>query len=186
MLFTAGTDTAWGPDVIADKALRGDIHTLYSDHAHWLLGWLRGRLGSTPDAADVVQDTYVRLMTSGRHPEPARRDESRAFLVQIAKGLVIDMHRRRRLEQAYLDALARLPEPEVPSQETRAILLETLVSIDAALDALPRRARTTFLLSRFDGLTYSEIATRQGIAVATVRKDMLRATQACLLALHSP
>ncbi|ASK33725.1 sigma-70 family RNA polymerase sigma factor [Alloalcanivorax mobilis] len=164
------------------KALQSEIGSLYHDHAGWLFGWLRGRLGGdTADAADLVQDTYVRLMVSGRYPGPG---ESRAFLTQIAKGLVIDMHRRRALESAYREVLAQQPEAQAPSSERQAITLETLARIDKALDALPARVRRAFLLSRFEGRTYPQIAASLGVSQSAVRKYMLRALQACLLTLN--
>lgn len=156
------------------------VADLYRDHHGWLHGWLRRKLGCAHQAADLAQDTYVRLIVSGRLPAP---DLSRAYLTQIAKGLVIDLHRRRQLEAAYLEALAQLPAPQAPSPETRAIVLETLIRIDALLRRLPGPVQETFLLSQFDGLTYSEIAARLAISVATVRKYMLKAAQACYSAL---
>jgi hypothetical protein len=45
----------------------------------------------------------------------------RRGLMRIAKGLVIDLHRRHRLETAYLNALTLLPEREHPSAEEREI-----------------------------------------------------------------
>jgi RNA polymerase sigma-70 factor (ECF subfamily) len=96
---------------------------------------------------------------------------------------VVDLYRRRALESAYLDALASLPEAHMPSAEARALALETLMAVDAALDALPARARQVFILSRFEGRTYSDIAQSLGVSVALVRKHMLRAAQACLAAL---
>jgi len=156
------------------------LNTLYRDHHGWLAGWLRRRLGCAHDAADLSHDTYERLLNSGRLPETG---QARAFLAQIAKGLVVDLFRRRALETAYLDALARLPEAHMPSAEERALALETLTAVDAALDALPARARQVFILSRFEGRTYSEIAQSLGVSVALVRKHMLRAAQACLAVL---
>nr|WP_191295098.1 sigma-70 family RNA polymerase sigma factor [Achromobacter xylosoxidans] len=156
------------------------MNLLYRDHHGWLAGWLRRRLGCAHDAADLSHDTYERLLNSGRLPEAG---QARAFLTQIAKGLVVDLYRRRALESAYLDALASLPEAHMPSAEARALALETLMAVDAALDALPARARQVFILSRFEGRTYSDIAQSLGVSVALVRKHMLRAAQACLAAL---
>jgi RNA polymerase sigma-70 factor (ECF subfamily) len=156
------------------------LNLLYRDHHGWLAGWLRRRLGCAHDAADLSHDTYERLLNSGRLPEAG---QARAFLTQIAKGLVVDLYRRRALESAYLDALASLPEAHMPSAEARALALETLMAVDAALDALPARARQVFILSRFEGRTYSDIAQSLGVSVALVRKHMLRAAQACLAAL---
>lgn len=157
------------------------IAELYSVNHGWLFGWLRGKLGNASDAADVAHDTYLRLMVAGRLPQ---LDQSRAYLAQIARHLVVDLHRRRRLELAYLDALAQLGESQAPSPEERALVLQTLYRLDAALDRLPARVREAFLLSQFDGLTYSTIADRMGLSVGAIRKYMLQAAQACYAVMH--
>lgn len=166
----------------ADTTLQEAVQTLYSDHHGWLYGWLRRKLGNAVDAADLAHDTYLRIIVSGRAPRP---EQSRAFLAQIANGLLIDSRRRRRLEAAYQEALAQLPEAQQPSLEAQAIVVETLIAIDAALDRLPAKVRETFLLSQFEGLTYSAIAQRLGISVGAVRKYMLKAIQVCYLALNA-
>lgn len=43
----------------------------------------------------------------------------------------------------------------------------------------PRRVREAFLLSQFDGLSYSAIAQRLSVSAGSVRKYMLQAAQAC-------
>ena len=118
----------------------------------------------------------MRILVSGRMPDAA---QSRAHLTQIAKGLVIDLHRRRVLEAAYLEALAHLPQTLAPSPEERALALEALLLLDAALAALPAKVRETFMLSQLDGLTYSQIAQQLGLSVGAIRKYMLRAALAC-------
>ena len=153
-----------------------DLQTIYGHHHGWLQGWLRRRLGNAFDAADLAQDTFVRILVSGRMPDAA---QSRAHLTQIAKGLVIDLHRRRVLEAAYLEALAHLPQTLAPSPEERALALEALLLLDAALAALPAKVRETFMLSQLDGLTYSQIAQQLGLSVGAIRKYMLRAALAC-------
>lgn len=161
---------------IAEGALQQQVEHLYASHHGWLRGWLRRRLGNGFDAADLAHDTFLRVLVSGRAPTP---EQSRAHLTQIAKGLVVDLHRRRVIEAAYLDALAHLPDALAPSPEARAQAIEALLLLDQALGSLPARVRETFLLSQLDGLTYSAIAQRLGVSVAAVRKYMLRAAQAC-------
>jgi len=156
---------------------------LYREHGDWLFRWLRRRLGCENDAADLTHDTYLRLIVSGRLPRP---EQSRPYLIQVARGLAIDLHRRRALERAYLEALARLPEAHAPPPEDRHLVLETLAQIDRALDELPGRVREAFLLARFEGLTYAAIAQRLGVSVGAVRKYMLKAAAACLASLAVP
>ncbi|MBM7062641.1 sigma-70 family RNA polymerase sigma factor [Pseudomonas sp. UL073] len=158
------------------------VALLYQQHSGWLQRWLRKRLGDHERAADLAQDTFLRLLVSRRLPA---FDEGRRYLVQIARNLVIDQWRRQRIEQAYLDSLAQLPEPETPSLETRAMVIETLMQIDAMLDDMPARVREAFLLSQFDGLTYPQIAERLQVSVSAVQKYMLRAIAACYQVLYA-
>ena len=53
-----------------------------------------------------------------------------------------------------------MPEHVAPSLETQAILLETLIALDAALECLERPVREAFLWSQLDGLSHGEIAER--------------------------
>jgi RNA polymerase sigma-70 factor (ECF subfamily) len=109
-------------------------------------------------------------------------------LTHIAKGLVVDHWRRRAIEDAYLAVVAQLPPREAPSPEQSAQILETLHAIDTTLRTLPAKTREVFLLSQFDGMTYADIATRERVSLATVKRHMQRALTACLIAFagHAP
>lgn len=170
------------PTLLPDTTPHARLDSLYRDHHGWLQGWLRRRLGDRERAADVAQDTFLRLLVSGRLPSV---DEGRSYLAQIARNLIIDQWRRQRIEQAYLESLAALPEPEIPSLETRAMVIETLMQIDVMLDGMPAKVREAFLLSQFEGLTYPQIAERLGVSVSSVQKYMLRAISACYQVLYA-
>lgn len=162
---------------VQESALpRQGIEGLYAEHHGWLRGWLRGRLGNAFDAADLAHDTYLRILSSGRMPEP---QQSRQHLAQIAKGLVIDLYRRRQIEAAYLDALARLPQPLAPSAEDCALAVQALVDIDTVLNGLPPKAREALLLRKLDGMSYRDIATRLRVSVSSVEKYVATALLAC-------
>ncbi|MFJ4195409.1 sigma-70 family RNA polymerase sigma factor [Pseudomonas sp. NPDC089534] len=161
-----------------DPPLNQQVHSLYSDHHGWLQGWLQRRLGNRCDAADVAHDTFLRLLT--RQVARPLGNEPRALLTHIAKGLMIDRWRRQDLERAYLDTIAQLPAAEVPSPETRYLILETLWRIEALLRELPAQTRDTFLMSQIEGLTYAQIAARLGVSLITVKRHMRAAFIACL------
>ncbi|MEH6354182.1 MULTISPECIES: sigma-70 family RNA polymerase sigma factor [unclassified Pseudomonas] len=161
-----------------DLSLRSAVDVLYSDHHSWLQGWLRKRLGNAFDAADLTQDTFVRVLKA-RSALDIR--EPRPYLSMIAKGLLIDLFRRRSLEQSYLEALAAMPQEQHPSLEDQAILLQALMEIDRLLLGLGPRIRQAFILSQFDGLTYPQIAERLGVSVRTVNNHMAKAMEHCCL-----
>lgn len=159
-------------------SLNGAVHDLYTEHHAWLQGWLRMRLGNRSDAADLAQDTFVRLLKA-RTALQIR--EPRHYLSTVARGLVIDLFRRRALEQSYLHWLASVPESEQPSLEDQAVIIETLSEIDRMLDGLGQTVKQTFLLSQCEGLTYAVIAERLGISVRTVNNHMAKAMEHCCL-----
>ncbi|WP_437128103.1 sigma-70 family RNA polymerase sigma factor [Pseudomonas oryzihabitans] len=156
----------------------GHIRTLYLDHHGWLRERLQRRLGCLGQAADLAQDTFVRLLA--REGELERLREPRAFLATIAQGLLANHWRRQALERAYLEALAARPEDVQPSPEAQALILETLTELDALLDRLPARVRQAFLLAQLDGLTYAVIAQRMGVSERMVKKYMAQAMLHCL------
>ena len=161
-----------------ELSLRSAVNELYCEHHGWLSSWLRKRLGNTFDAADLAQDTFVRVIRA-RNALEIR--EPRPYLSMIAKGLLVDLFRRRSLEQSYLEALATMPESQQPSLEEQAILLQALMEIDRLLQGLGTKVKQTFILSQFGGLPYAQIAERLGISTRTVNNHMARAMEHCCL-----
>ena len=159
------------------------VRALYDEHHSWLFGWLRKKLGCPDDAADLAQDTFARVLMKR---ESLHFREAKALLITIGRGLVVDHFRRARLERAYLEALASLPEPEAPSPEARVLLLEMLAEVDRLLHDLPVKVRRAFLLSQIDGLSYAQIAAELEVSVSSVQQYMTRAFRSCYAARYSP
>lgn len=155
------------------------VESLYREHRPWLTSWLRARLGHCSDrAADFAQDTFVRILQSGA--AVADIGQPRSYLATIARGLMIDHFRRHDIEQAWLAELALVPEALQPSPEERAILLETLLTIDRMLTGLGPKVRQAFLLSQLEGLDYATIAEQLDVSVSSVKKYMHKAVVECL------
>jgi RNA polymerase sigma factor (sigma-70 family) len=157
-----------------------DFADLYAQHHSWLKSWLRKKLGDSETAADLAQDTFVRMLAK---PSPENLDEPRAYLAVVAKGLMSNWYRRRAIEQAYLDILASRPEQYAASPEERAMILELLFEIDTMLGKLPAKARSAFLLSQLEELTYSEIAEKLDVSLSTVKRYMVLGFAHCLAAM---
>ncbi len=161
----------------ADTTVQQTVHALYSDHHGWLVAWLRKRLNNPQQAADLAQDTFVRILSTREQLGLVR--EPRAWLASIARGLMIDAFRRADLERAWLAELACLPEEIHPSPEERLMVLETLEAINHMLDGLPPKVRAAWLYNRLDGMKHAEIAGKLGVSVSRVRQYLATAARHC-------
>lgn len=144
------------------------LSLIYSDHQPWLQGWLRRKIGCSARAADIAQDTFVRLL--GVQALEGLQ-EPRAFLTTTALRLLIDGERRRKLEQLYLAELA-LASADLASAGPQVVheALVLLESLFALLEGLAEKPRRAFLLNRLDGLSYSEIAAQLGVSTSMVKQ----------------
>lgn len=154
------------------------VQSLYTQHNNWLIGWLCMRLGCPNNAADLAQDTFVRVLT---RKEVTVVHEPRAWLLTIAKRLLIDKHRRYQLEQAYLAELKLSSESmaHVPSSEQLLLAVQTLELLTQALEQLADKPKRAFLLRHTDGLTHAAIAEQLDVTVTMVRKYLVQGLVAC-------
>lgn len=164
-------------------ALYQPLEHLYKCHHHWLRAWLGRRLSNVSDAEDLAHDTFIRVLKGYQNADPcslAELREPRAYLTTVAKRVVINHYERQSLERAYTASLQSMPEPLVPSEEDRAILLEILRELDGLLDAMPAKVRTAFLLCQLEGLSYEEIASQLKVSERTVTRYMAQSFRQCL------
>jgi RNA polymerase sigma factor (sigma-70 family) len=162
----------------ADPPLHGDIAALYTDHHGWLQSWLRRRLGNACDAADLANDAFVRLLTRPRSFDS--HEGARAYLSTMARGLCVDLWRRREIEQAWLDALAARPAAVEPSAEQRVAVLQALFEIDAMLARLSAKAAQAFVMAMALEMTDKEIAAELAVSDRMVRKYLAQAMLHCM------
>lgn len=163
------------------SAQHDNIEVLYQAHYGDLMRWLAHKLGSTSHAADLAQDTFLRMLSRNvsQPSDTQALKEPRAYLRTIANGLVIDHWRRQSLERAYLEALALQPEALAPSPEERALILETLEQLSRLIESMKPKVRTAFLLAQIDGLGYTDIASHMQVSVRTVERYMADALFHC-------
>nr|WP_314121542.1 RNA polymerase sigma factor [uncultured Brevundimonas sp.] len=145
---------------------RDGLNRLYRQYADWLGRRLRSRIGADA-AADVVHETYIRAapyaLSDIRHPK--------AFLLTIAENLVRDETRRQARHQRGTEGLEHT-DKEAATQFDQVVLSEVVRS-------MPALYRNVFVLNRFGGMTYPEIARTLEISVKTVEWRMARAIEYC-------
>jgi RNA polymerase sigma-70 factor (ECF subfamily) len=151
------------------------LATLFHKYRGSLYRYLSGLVSSPEDAAELVQESYVRLL---QHENVAQLEAvSRTYLFQIATNLARDHFRRRatRHSGAHFD----VDDVEIADQragpEHDVVWEETIDSIKQGIKELSPVTRRVFLLSRFRNKTYAQIAAMLGVSTRTVERKMCEA-----------
>jgi RNA polymerase sigma-70 factor (ECF subfamily) len=132
------------------------------------------RRGLTVEAAeDCAQETFARIcQAGGDHIE-----KPEAYLFAIAASVFTDRGRKAtvRRERAHVPLGNLSPASEEPTPARVFEGKEALMRLAAILDELSPRTREMFLLNRLEGLSYTQLATRYGVTVSAVEKQMMKA-----------
>jgi RNA polymerase sigma-70 factor (ECF subfamily) len=128
--------------------------------------------GDPATAEDVVQDAFIGVWRNAARYR-AERASLRTWLLSIVHHRAVDAVRRRR-------PIAALPDPDAATPDV-LLLPDAWAAVEARLDgatvrgalaALPEAQRTAIELAYFGGLTQTEIATRTGVPLGTVKSRM--------------
>ena len=144
--------------------------------------YLSRQLGNSDVTEDAVQETFLRML---RYREIGDAGECRALLFRVATSVVVDRQRyakaRRANDHCTIDDLELSSDEPQPDHNLSSH--QTLVLLRRAILALPPRCREVFLLHRFEGLSYRDIARRFGTSERTVENQISHALAVCRRAL---
>ena len=150
----------------ADEAA---LTATYEEHRSDVLAFLVRMTRDREAAEDVLQDTFIRLVTesqAGRMP-----DNVRAWLYRVAANGAISRTRRRLTLNRLLPRLLERPEPERPEGEY--LRSERESELHTALASIEPHARAALLLAA-QGFAGYEIAASIGRSEAATRTLMCR------------
>lgn len=154
------------------------IEEMYLDHHDWLQHWLSIRVKYPFNAADLVQDTFVKLIQS-KHLFSII--QPRAYLVNMVKHLLIDRHRRYLLEQKYLENLMHKVNDEeflIYSNQIEEVIT-ILDFLTVALHSTTELVRKAFIMYYFEGYTQSEVALAIGKSLRTTQLYLAECLELC-------
>lgn len=146
-------------------------------HYQELIRYLSRRLGDRQTAADLAQESFLRLL---ERKTMDAIEQPRAFLFRTAINLSIDQYRRARIRTEEplecLDQEKRIDDRDPQSQASHA---QQLGLLRRALDELPPACRQAFLLRKLEGCSHAEIAERMEISHSMVEKHVVNAMRHC-------
>lgn len=154
--------------------LNQSISGLYGSEKGRLSRLVKRIVGNGHTADELVQDAFFKLVDASRKRQI---DEPRAYLTRAARNLALNhlRHLRQGVEVGIDEQLYNAVADRRASPEVELLYRQELRRLLEALTALPPRRREIFILHRFEGASYSEIATRLELSRRTVINHVFNA-----------
>ncbi|HEX4241970.1 MAG TPA: RNA polymerase sigma factor [Steroidobacteraceae bacterium] len=159
------------------QSQRAFLTLLYSKYRAPLFRYVNGIVSSQEEAAEVVQETYLRVVRQSQ--VAAFETSARNYLFATATNLARDFIRRQRHRRhESLDETADIYPAAVETQPDHSLAWnQTLGALRSGINSLPPLTRDIFVMSRLRGMTHLEIAATLGIGVRTVERKMSEALE---------
>lgn len=165
----------------------GALLSAFERHYAELIRYIARRTGSLEEARGLAHDTWLRI-AEREAKENVPLDDPRAYLFTISHNVAMNHLRRENWLQGYLAECGQIdgasPTQAVDVAES-AMYRQAVGSVDAALARMPARVRETYLANGLHGEKQVDIATRLGVSVDTVKRDIAQATCSIEDALHA-
>ncbi len=159
---------AIAPDLATVTAMKsGDqsaMAALYDRYSSIVYAVALRVLGDTGAAEDVLQEVFLQLW---RNPGAfdAARGSLGAWLAVITRNRAIDTLRRRRPETDIEDVIVSVA-PDLAGEADR---LRAAEKVRGVLGTMPSSQRSALEMAYFEGLSHSEIASKTGEPLGTIK-----------------
>jgi RNA polymerase sigma-70 factor, ECF subfamily len=175
-------------DSAVSRAQRGDVDAfgeLYREHAGRVFALCVRMSGDRVHAEELMQDVFVRAW---ERLGSFRGDANfGSWLHRLAVNVVLTGARGDRRREARVTLAEDLAVAEAgrrgPTGGVGTVDPGTAIDIERAIAALPRGARTAFVLHDVEGFSHAEIAEVTGLAEGTIRAQLHRARKLLMEAL---
>ncbi len=121
---------------------------------------------------DLAQDVFFELWK--KRETLVIKTSIRAYLRRAARNKALNYIRDQKIKFEEEEKAPNLKSTEPDAQKVLEIE-ELQEKIDAAIDSLPERCRVVFTLSRFENMSYQEIADALSISIKTVENQISKA-----------
>lgn len=154
-----------------------EFQRLAREHGGRIYSFALHALRSREDAEDVTQEVLIRLWRHRETIDPARMH---AWVMRVARNLVIDSSRRRRMratvfaEGVDMDVVASLVADESPATDA-AERSELRTFMEAAVAEMEEPYRSIVIMREIQDHSYNEIAAALEMPLGTVKVYLHRA-----------
>ncbi len=161
---------------IVDALRQGDeqvFETIFRTYYERLCNYANTILNDMDEAEEMVQGAFLTVWE--KHDTLEIHTSVKSYLYRAVHNSCLNRVKHYKVRKTYGDSVKNQTEllHDDASQDLIGSELDAIVA--NAIDSLPDQCRLVFKLSRFENLTYAEIAEQLGISVKTVENHMVKA-----------
>ena len=146
------------------------FESLYRRYYKKVYLFIRKHVPTDENAEDLLHDVFIKLWENKAKVKVEAPIEAQIYV--IAKNIMVDYYRRRALKgKVYEEMLQK----DYVNDDKDILSDKTIRRLHHAIDSLPPKRREIFKMSKFEGLTYQEIADMLNISKNTVESQMVKA-----------
>lgn len=134
------------------------IETYYRDHRDELLAFVSSRLGGAVEAEDIVQNVFLRLLTTDKMITEITLP---ALTYTIARNLISDYYRRRNTYEEFEHYIKRSSD-DYSSMESVFSAKELTELLECGLARIPENFREIYRMHIYGGMKVGEISQTLG------------------------
>lgn len=161
---------------IVDALRQGDeqvFETIFRTYYERLCNYANTILNDMDEAEEMVQGAFLTVWE--KHDTLEIHTSVKSYLYRAVHNSCLNRVKHYKVRKTYGDSVKNQTEllHDDASQDLIGSELDAIVA--NAIDSLPDQCKLVFKLSRFENLTYAEIAEQLGISVKTVENHMVKA-----------
>ena len=152
---------------------KADFEILFTTHYSNLCSYANGFLKDLDASEEIVQEVMVKIWMNREDLKIKTSIES--YIFRAVRNGSLNLLKHVNIREEYKSYKERENESSQLSFEDEMISTELERKIRQAIDQLPLERRKIFIMSRYDGLTYNQIAVKLDLSVKTVENQMGKA-----------
>lgn len=163
-------------EVWLQQIRRGDLRAYESLFHEWyqpLCNYANTFLKDPDEAEEMVQNTFVTIWH--KREEIQVKSTLQAYLYRAVNNACLNRLRHLKVRKEHESHVTSSQSLAYEHTAQAVISKELTLHIQQAVSELPETCREVFQMSRFDGLTYPEIAEVKGVSVKAIEKQMGKA-----------
>lgn len=151
---------------------KAEFEILFRKYYRTLCNYAYGRIADRVEAEEIVQEVFCKIWE--QRDKLVKLDSVKAYLFRCVHNSSLNKIRHQKIKQEYMEHSAR--ENSIIELPTSGLQLKELQDkLQVAISTLPEQCGLVFKLSRYEEMSYKEIASVLSISVKTVENHMGKA-----------